>query len=82
VYRGVNDHSAIYGLSWTLDPERAAWFARRFFNERPIVVRATVMRHRIIAVFQEHREAEVLVFPRYVYNRSFQRPDPAPSESA
>ncbi len=78
VYRGVNAFNEIRGISWTLDRERAEWFALRFPDPDgewpPMVIEATVLRHRIIALFQERQEAEVLAFPRYVYNRSWHHP--------
>ena len=80
VYRGVNAYSEPSGLSWTLDRERAEWFARRF-PERPdypglvfsYVITGRVLRGRIIALFNARQESEVVVFPRYVYRRCTDR---------
>jgi hypothetical protein len=41
IYRGVSLRSATHGLSWTLDRERAQWFANRWLclkRRRPIVL--------------------------------------------
>jgi len=73
VFRGVNAWNHFSGLSWTLDRERAEWFGARLVTDEGagVTIAARVLRKRIIAVFDERGEDEVLVFPRYVRNRSY-----------
>jgi hypothetical protein len=70
VYRGFNAYSGSSGMSWTLDPEVATWFARRVGPGA--VISGTVRRGRILALFDGRNESEVVVFPRYVYARKLQ----------
>jgi hypothetical protein len=59
-----------------VDYEWAAWFAKRFPHigeDWPGAVISGRVRHeRILALFQTRKEAEVVVFPRYVYARRVQ----------
>ena len=72
VFRGVNDWNGVTGISWTMSRERAEWFARRFAFEHPgLVIAGRVLRHRIIALFNARTEQEALVFPRFVYARTY-----------
>jgi hypothetical protein len=79
VYRGVNAWNHLSGLSWTLDRQRAEFFALRLSGPLgdpspwSIVTTACVLRHRILTLSNAREEREVLVFPRYVYNRSYAR---------
>ena len=68
IYRGFNGRNRLHrAISWTLDREKAEWFARRVPPpEFSITLKAQVLRRRIVALFQERQESEVLVFPRYV----------------
>jgi hypothetical protein len=77
----VNAHNGFTGISWTLDRERAEWFARRFSNEHwpGVVITGQVKRERIIALINDRQEREVVVFPRYVYNRAVGRLAPRPA---
>jgi hypothetical protein len=80
VYRGywwhVTDDNEVYGtnasgLSWTLAPEVAASYARRRRSSCfGSVVTGTVRRGRIIAVIDSRCRSEVVVQPKYVYNRT------------
>jgi hypothetical protein len=80
IYRGVNAYSEPSGISWTLDRERAEWFARRF-PLRPDypglvwseLIEGRVLQRRIIALFQSRQESEIVVFPRHVYQQTRQR---------
>jgi hypothetical protein len=74
VWRGVNARNRVRGLSWTLDCRLAHWFAGRF--EGPsVVIAGIVLRRRVLALFQARSESEVVVFPRYVYGRTWERLD-------
>lgn len=84
VWRGVNEFNRIAGISWTLDREKAFWFARRWMDpdhEGPdpmehhrCVIEGRVLRSRMMALFDNRNEREVIVFPRYVYDRKSLRP--------
>lgn len=49
--------------------ERSHQTARRFPGPRGLIA-GRVLQRRIIALFSERQEREVLVFPRHVYGRS------------
>ena len=53
------------GLSWTKSAERAGWFARRLNvdSEERVVWRATVTPERILGIFLDRGEEEVVVDP-------------------
>lgn len=74
VYRGVTSYNAknIRALSWTLDKEKAEWFAHRY-GEEGTVYEARIDKSRIIAYFAERGESEVIVEPRYLKNISVQK---------
>jgi hypothetical protein len=61
VYRGLGHDGGEHGISWTLDREKAEWFARRFCPERPRVAVARVEKRLIDAVFFERGEQEVVI---------------------
>lgn len=67
VYRGVTSHNAknIKALSWTLDREKAEWFAHRF-NEDGTVYEAEIDKQHILALFNGRNELEVIVDPRFL----------------
>lgn len=48
------------GLSWTLDKEKAIWFAKRF-NQKPRLHSGTVAKSDVIAHFLGRGEQEILV---------------------
>lgn len=77
LYRGISSSSCRpSGLSWTLDRDVAHWFAARFEHvDEGVVLRGTVVRSRILALFQERDESEVVVPPKYVYNRKYEAVD-------
>jgi hypothetical protein len=69
VYRGVclshsDDEFEFLGNSWTLDYEKAKWFAERrgFSNDSyPLVYAMTVNKDDVLAYFTRREEAEILV---------------------
>lgn len=63
VYRGVQTERAkVKGMSWTLNKDKAAWFANRWKKGK--VYRATIKKNAIIAYFKERSEEEIVVNPR------------------
>ena len=69
IYRGVTSHNAknIKALSWTLDRDKAEWFAHRF-GEDGTVYEAEIDKKHILAFFTSRNEAEVVVNPAYLQN--------------
>lgn len=67
VYRGVTPHNEdnLKGLSWTLNPETAEWFAKRFGDDGT-VYEAQIDKSHIYAYFSRRNESEVIVDPRYL----------------
>lgn len=59
------------GLSWTLDRDKAAWFATRW-KQRGWVTSGQVSRSNIIARFDGRGEQEVVCFPRSVSKKQKQ----------
>ena len=68
IYRGETEHSTPYeqALSWTLDKEKADWFANRFESERPITYKAKVKTDYILAYDNGREEQEILVHSDYL----------------
>jgi hypothetical protein len=73
VYRGVRDqHDDTWrGLSWTLDQDKAHWFAQRFAAEydQPIVLSGRILKKHAFAYFSGRNESEVVLWPRHVRHR-------------
>ena len=70
IYRGTTEaEGGEYGVCWTLDRERAEWFAKehgrfRNFRSPPVVLSAVVQREDICGLLFERQEQEVLILPR------------------
>ena len=64
VYRGVTSHNSrnIKALSWTLDRDKAEWFAHRF-DENGTVYEAEIDKKYVLAFFASRNEAEVWKIP-------------------
>ena len=62
VYRGVKSDrpNKVLQLSWTLDPDKAEWFAKRF-DEDGVVYEATIDKKNILALFSRRDESEIIV---------------------
>ncbi len=59
VYRGVGKHGKVNGLSWTLDLEKAKWFANRF---EPVgVYKAKINKKYVLAYFNGRNEHEIVL---------------------
>jgi hypothetical protein len=69
VYRGVAGNGSARrprGLSWTLDVERARWFARRFSLESPAVWSGEVAAGDVIVYIDGREEKEVIALPETI----------------
>jgi hypothetical protein len=64
VYRGVHGKGAKKrvrkGMSWTLNRDKAVWFAERFSGEDALVLEGTVKKKDIHAYFAGRDEAEIV----------------------
>jgi hypothetical protein len=61
VWRGTSYRNSVNGLSWTLDEEKATWFARRFRSEpNPLLVKGTVKKSDVLAYFGQRGEREIV----------------------
>lgn len=59
------------GIAWTLDRERAEWFAKRNRDKTfALLLGGTVKRERVLAYIVGRSENEVVVDPRHVYART------------
>ena len=63
IYRGETKQSTPYkqALSWTLDKEKARFFATRFDSDEPTIYKAKVKTVNVIAYDNDREEEEVLV---------------------
>jgi hypothetical protein len=89
IWRGCGDQSAVRGFSWTLDRERAVFFAdyacgpRRQWlglsSTKRILVEATCRKSDVLAYFTNRSESEIVVDPKHVTVLRTSRA-PAPKE--
>ncbi len=67
VYRGCQKNQNENGLSWTLDKEKAQFFATRL-GKQGIVLEKTVKKNQIVAVLLGRNEQEVIITERSARN--------------
>jgi hypothetical protein len=62
VWRGVSYKSGVTGLSWTLNPGKAAWYAKRYRSEPhvPFLAKGLVNKRDVLAYFGERDESEII----------------------
>lgn len=65
VYRGFSHSDSRLGMSWTLDLDKATWFARRYSGPgcSPAVVTVTLFKKDVLAYFIERGELEIVFDP-------------------
>ncbi len=70
IWRGVNHEQALRGLSWTLDRNKACWFANRFAVQHGLQLLASgrVQKSDVLAYFADRSETEIVVFPECIYD--------------
>jgi hypothetical protein len=67
VYRGVTLEVNEEGLSWTLNHEKAKWFAQRFTHRgQAAVIHGTVTRENVVALFKTRGEEEIVALDEHV----------------
>lgn len=62
VYRGITDYNKdnIRALSWTLDKEKAIWFANRFLG-KGYIYKAKINKEDILAYCDQRNEKEIIL---------------------
>lgn len=65
VYRGVTEGGTEKALSWTLDLEKAKWFATRW-GKNGKVFKAKIKRDYVLAFFSGRNESEVVIDYRWI----------------
>lgn len=61
------------GLSWTLDKEKAVWFAKRLGTKTPYLHSGVVAKKKVIAYLNGRSEDEVIVFTKDISNKLIER---------
>jgi hypothetical protein len=70
VYRGAVYKQNTQGISWTLDREKAIWFANRFRqSKKAVLVTGKVHKKDVLAYFSGRGEQEVVVLPAKVKSK-------------
>ncbi len=65
IHRGIDELGKQRGVSWTLDRERAVWFARRFSFRGPgTLLTAEIPPEHVLGIFHGRGEAEIVVDPK------------------
>lgn len=61
VYRGTGKGARhLLGLSWTLDYEKAKWFATRW-NKKGVIYKGKIRKEDVLAYFSRRNESEVVI---------------------
>jgi hypothetical protein len=62
VWRGTNYKRSVNGLSWTLDPEKAVWFAQRLCSKSrvPLIAKGLAKKGDVLAYFGGRNEREII----------------------
>lgn len=62
IYRGFHpEHNNLRGMSWTLSPWHARWFAQRYYRTGGKVARTVINKNRAICLFMGRSEAELVI---------------------
>ena len=68
IYRGYG--KTVNGWSWTVDREKAIWFAQRLDFDSPTLATGTVQKADVLAYFAGRKESEIIVDPKKVKVKS------------
>ena len=68
IYRGVGPGREPFGLSWTKNIKTAKWFANRWNNKNPYIIKAQCFKKDIFAYFNERSEDELVVNVKKIIN--------------
>lgn len=61
VYRGVGKERNPKGLSYTLDRDKAQWFADRFYKGQGYIIEKTANKKDVLAYFSRRGESEIVL---------------------
>ena len=66
IYRGTNrsEDEDTDSLSWTIDREKAQWFANRLNHDNPKVLERTIKKEEVLAFYNGRGESEIIVYPK------------------
>jgi hypothetical protein len=73
VYRGTcmdEIRSGNWGFAWTLDRDKAEWFATRFEQDDPVLITTTVNKSDVTGVLHRRGEAEIIIHPMMLRNET------------
>lgn len=75
IYRGGTAVNATTGMSWTIDREKAVWFAQRWSDRRdpPVLATGTIRREDVRAYLIGRNESEIVALPETVQGVTTQR---------
>ena len=65
---GVGPGREQFGLSWTKNIKTAKWFANRWNNKNPYIIKAQCFKKDIFAYFNERSEDELVVNVKKIIN--------------
>src|SRR4051794_15533234 len=70
VYRGTQFPTHTGGISWTLDPDKARWFATRFLDggEDAYLVHGQLEKRHVLAYLDGRNEREIVALPERIKN--------------
>lgn len=62
IWRGTSDKRGFPGLAWTLDREKAVWYAQRFcsVSRVPLLAKGIVEKRDVLAYFEKRDEREIV----------------------
>jgi hypothetical protein len=62
VWRGIRHRKSFNGLSWTLDRDKAVWFANRLRNgrQKSLLIEGEVNKKDVLAYFAGRDESEIV----------------------
>ena len=61
IYRGIEERGTREGMSWTLDLDKARWFARRGCSSSPVLLTAIAKKRNVHALLLGRNESEIVV---------------------
>lgn len=64
IYRGTKYRSSAYSLSWTIDRDRAVWFARRFRSGNGYLAETIISKTNVLAYLANRNESEIVCLPK------------------
>ncbi|CAH7423413.1 hypothetical protein VCHA53O466_50421 [Vibrio chagasii] len=63
VFRGASRDVNEHGMSFTIDPNTALWFANRFSPDEPVILECLISKDDVIVYSNERGEFEIIVDP-------------------